>query len=113
MNFKTILYYGLIKLISAMGWIVFMKIAASHLSPESYGNFNKNSIPHATNIKLENQTLTKVLLLPGTENADVKSKGGIINSLNNNNSFRNAFFISVGYRNQSIKWLEEQKNKDV
>ena len=33
--------------------------------------------------------------------------------LKNNNSFRNAFFISVGYRNQSIKWLEEQKNKAI
>ena len=36
-----------------------------------------------------------------------------LNSLNNNNSFRNAFYISVGYRNQSIKWLEEQKNKAI
>ena len=36
-----------------------------------------------------------------------------LNSLNNNNSFRNAFYISVGYRNQSIKWLEVQKNKAI
>ena len=36
-----------------------------------------------------------------------------LSSLKNNNSFRNAFFISAGYRNQSIKWLEEQKNKAI
>jgi hypothetical protein len=32
----------------------------------------------ATNIKLDNQTETKVLLLPGTINADVKSKGEVV-----------------------------------
>ena len=36
-----------------------------------------------------------------------------LSSLKKNNSFRNAFFISVAYRNQSIKFLEEQKNKAI
>jgi len=36
-----------------------------------------------------------------------------LSSLKRNNSFRNAFFISVAYRNQSIKFLEEQKNKAI
>jgi hypothetical protein len=36
-----------------------------------------------------------------------------LNTLKNNNSFRNAFYISTGYRNQSIMWLERQKNKAI
>ena len=36
-----------------------------------------------------------------------------LSSLKKNNSFRNAFFISGAYRNQSIKFLEEQKNKAI
>ncbi len=41
--------------------------------------FYQRSNVHATNITLENATDCKVLLLPGTENADVKSKGELVN----------------------------------
>ena len=44
---------------------------------EGYGNFNNNAIMHATNIRLENQTMTKVLLYPGTENPEIESKGQV------------------------------------
>ncbi|WP_282135163.1 hypothetical protein [Seonamhaeicola maritimus] len=45
---------------------------------ESYGNFHKNATMHATNIKLDNQTQTKVLLLPGTVNEDVEGIGEVV-----------------------------------
>ncbi|WP_321373363.1 hypothetical protein [uncultured Draconibacterium sp.] len=41
--------------------------------------FYQRSGVHATNITLDNQTETKVLLLPGTENPDVKSDGVVEN----------------------------------
>ncbi|SDM69244.1 right-handed parallel beta-helix repeat-containing protein [Kriegella aquimaris] len=44
---------------------------------EGYGNFNKNAQMHATDIKLENQTATKVLLFPGTKKPTIKSKGEV------------------------------------
>ena len=46
---------------------------------ESYGNFSAKDIMHATNIKLDNQTMAKVLVYPGTENLDVDSKGEVKN----------------------------------
>ncbi|CAM4206157.1 hypothetical protein ZORO111903_07255 [Zobellia roscoffensis] len=45
---------------------------------EGYGNFNKKATMHATAIKLENQTKTKVLLYPGTENPEIESKGEVL-----------------------------------
>lgn len=39
-----------------------------------YANYQRTGVT-AINIKLDNQTKTKILLLPGTKNADVKSKG--------------------------------------
>ncbi|WP_020526233.1 right-handed parallel beta-helix repeat-containing protein [Flexithrix dorotheae] len=53
-----------------------MKIKLS--TKEGYGNFKKNAVIHATNIRLENQTETKVLLLPGTENPEIKSQGEVL-----------------------------------
>ena len=41
--------------------------------------FYQRSNVHATNISLENETECKVLLLPGTKNADVDSRGSVIN----------------------------------
>ncbi|TXG39049.1 right-handed parallel beta-helix repeat-containing protein [Seonamhaeicola maritimus] len=45
---------------------------------ESYGNFHKNASMHATNIKLDNQTQTKVLLLPGTVNEDLVGTAEVV-----------------------------------
>ena len=45
---------------------------------ESYGNFNKNATMHATDIKLNNQTNTKVLLYPGTKNPEIESVGEVV-----------------------------------
>jgi hypothetical protein len=43
-----------------------------------YAYYQRSGVS-AINIKLENQTEAKVLLLPGTENADVKSRGEVVN----------------------------------
>ena len=45
---------------------------------EGYGNFNKNAVMHATDIKLENETTAKVLLFPGTKNPEIKSEGEVV-----------------------------------
>ena len=52
-----------------------IKLAVS----ESYGNFSAKDIMHATNIKLDNQTMANVLVYPGAENLDVSSKGEVKN----------------------------------
>lgn len=52
-----------------------MKIKLS--TKESYGNFSKNPQLHATSIKVENKTNTEILLLPGTIDADITSKGKV------------------------------------
>ncbi|PKA96748.1 parallel beta helix pectate lyase-like protein [Flavobacteriaceae bacterium MAR_2009_75] len=48
---------------------------------EGYGNFNNKAIMHATDIKLENETETKVLLYGGTKNPDIQSKGDVLNKI--------------------------------
>ncbi|WP_157486574.1 hypothetical protein [Maribacter forsetii] len=45
---------------------------------ESYGNFSKDAVMHVTDIKLENQTNTKVLLYPGTKNPQIESVGEVV-----------------------------------
>ncbi|MDW7691196.1 right-handed parallel beta-helix repeat-containing protein [Flammeovirgaceae bacterium SG7u.111] len=45
---------------------------------EGYGSFRKNVKIHATDIRLDNQTDAKVLLLPGIENPKVESKGEVV-----------------------------------
>ena len=55
------------------------KMAIKLSTKEGYGNFGKNIKLNAIDIKLDNQTETKVLLLPGTENEKVESKGEVVN----------------------------------
>jgi hypothetical protein len=45
---------------------------------EGYGNYNPNATMHATDIKLVNETVTKVLTHKGTENLEADSKGEVI-----------------------------------
>lgn len=45
---------------------------------EGYGNYNSKATMHATDIKLENQTTTKVLTHSGTKNLDVESQGALV-----------------------------------
>jgi len=44
---------------------------------QGYGNYNKQAIPHATDIQLDNQTKCTILAYPGTKNVDITSKGEI------------------------------------
>ncbi|GIZ09767.1 hypothetical protein [Flavobacterium sp. UMI-01] len=44
---------------------------------EGYGNFDEKATMHATNISLDNKTLTKVITFKGTKNAEIKSAGGV------------------------------------
>ena len=46
---------------------------------EGYGNFSKNPKLNAIDIKLDNQTETTVLLLPGVKDANVMSNGIVVN----------------------------------
>lgn len=48
---------------------------------EGYGNFNKKATMHATDIKLDNQTVAKVLLYPGTKSPEINSKGAVIEKM--------------------------------
>lgn len=45
---------------------------------ESYGGPWRGGIPNAVNISLKNETHTDVILLPGTDNPQVDSKGKVI-----------------------------------
>ncbi len=53
------------------------KMAIKLAAWEGYGSFNKKARMHATDIKLDNKTKIRVLLLPGTIDADIKSNGEV------------------------------------
>ena len=79
---------NLLAKINGTGHEVIIKTAAPAYIPENleiklsvwegYGNFDKNAVMHATDIKLENETTAKVLLFPGTKNPEIKSKGEVV-----------------------------------
>lgn len=78
---------NLLAAINGTGHNVIIKTTDPSFIPESlvielstrngYAFYQRSGVS-ASNIKLDNQTKTKVLLLPGTENAVVKSKGKIV-----------------------------------
>lgn len=50
---------------------------------ESYGGPWRGGVPNAINISLDNETDTKVILLPGVENPKIESKGEVIDKSEN------------------------------
>lgn len=81
---------SLLAKINGEGHQVIIKTSDPNLIPENmaiklsvwegYGNFNKKAKMHATNIHLVNLTTTKILLLPGTIDAKIKSKGEVLHN---------------------------------
>ncbi len=81
---------NLLAAINGTGHHVIIKTSNPSFIPESlaielstgkgYANYQRSGVS-ASNIQLDNQTEAKVLLLPGTENAEVESKGEVINKI--------------------------------
>ncbi|WP_319501871.1 right-handed parallel beta-helix repeat-containing protein [uncultured Draconibacterium sp.] len=77
---------NLLAAINGTGHHVILKTSNPAFIPDSFNielstltgyAFYQRSGVHATNIKLDNQTDCKVLLLPGTENETIQSKGAV------------------------------------